>query len=210
MNAEQEAADSYGLAENAYIQTAQSDPELTGFYEQSEHALRAIGRALHGAGWLTPAEAEALRSAVPVSPGEATPTPQDRVDVYVRTRNVLRAGMRTEVVADNVMLDWQTDSHGVEHLAGVEVLFARGVEVDGLDVKTDRPHGTAPESGSPVAETPAEPVAGTLAPCGRCRWTHRYISVAHGCPEHDDDDGIAWSSEPAEVVRQEPTARGDV
>jgi hypothetical protein len=53
--------DSYGLAENAYIQTAQADPELTGFYERSEDHLWAIGRALHGAGWLTPAEADRQR-----------------------------------------------------------------------------------------------------------------------------------------------------
>lgn len=82
---------------------------------------------------------------------------EQRVDVYIRTRNVLREGIRTEVVADNVILDWETDHHGVERLAGVEVLFARGVEVDGLDVKTGRPHGVGPAVGGAGTATPPDP-----------------------------------------------------
>lgn len=55
---EESDADRYA---RAYIKTAQADPELTGFYESSEFALRSIGWALHGAGWMEPAEASKYR-----------------------------------------------------------------------------------------------------------------------------------------------------
>jgi hypothetical protein len=58
-----------------------------------------------------------------------------RGDVYVRKLNVMSAGLRTEVVDDGVHIDWWTDSDGVEHVAGVEVLEARSVKVDGREVR---------------------------------------------------------------------------
>lgn len=86
------------------------------------------------------------------------PTPAaPRVDVYVRTRNVVRAGMRTFQIGDDITLDYQTDHNGVERLSGVEVIGARGVEVDGLDVKTGRPHGVGPAVGGAGTATPPDP-----------------------------------------------------
>lgn len=77
--------------------------------------------------------------------GSAEADGPDRCDVYVRARNVMRGGLRTEEIADGVIVDWWTDRDGAEHVAGVEVLNARGVEIDGRDLVKGRPHGTGPE-----------------------------------------------------------------
>lgn len=69
----------------------------------------------------------------------------DAPSVYIRIRNVLRAGLRTERLSDQVTVDYWTDGAGVEHIAGIEVLAPRGVEIDGIDLATGRPHGTGPE-----------------------------------------------------------------
>lgn len=50
------------------------------------------------------------------------------------------------------------------------------------------------DASTPVPAHPgvARPEPGALAPCGKCRWTQPYISITHGCPEHDDHDGESW------------------
>lgn len=82
--------------------------------------------------------------------------------VYVRVRNVLRAGLHTEQVTDTVALDWAPcGDEGLLRLVGVEVLDARGAEIDGLDVVTGRAHGTAPDTvQAPESPTDSTPKAG--------------------------------------------------
>ncbi len=112
----------------------------------------------------------------PVSHGEATPTPKI-VDFDEAVGSALRAWRGLTI---NQRDQW-------ERCPWPEAAFIAS-------------HIRTFAGGSPVAETPAEPIAGGLASCGRCRWTEPYISIAHGCPEHDDwNDG--WDS-PREVVRQ--------
>lgn len=56
---------------------------------------------------------------------------QPRIDVYVKALNVFPEGLRQQEVADGVVIDWWLDSEGVEHVAGVEVICARSVSIDG-------------------------------------------------------------------------------
>lgn len=55
-------------------------------------------------------------------------------DIYVRMENVLRVRLRSQEVADGVILDWARTECGAgpEQLVGVEVLGARSVRIDGV------------------------------------------------------------------------------
>jgi hypothetical protein len=101
----------------------------------------------------------------------------DRNDIYVRALNVMRGGLRTEQIDDCVIVDWWTDSLGVEHVAGVEVLDARGVEINGVDIAKGRAHGTGPAVARP---TPPKPRT-TFGPCPAC---DQDFDVCKGLAEH--------------------------
>jgi hypothetical protein len=74
--------------------------------------------------------------------------------IYVRVRNVMRVGVATTVVDDEhgVALDYQQRPDGTTRLVGVEVLDARGVEIDGEPAEPIKP-------GSRPTPAPDEPLA---------------------------------------------------